>query len=451
MQVTETSATGLKRELRVIVGKDELEKRFADRVENFKGQMQIKGFRKGKVPSAHIKKLYGRSIMSEVLEAALNETSAQAIKERNERAAAQPKLGLTEDRAEIEKVIDGKADLSYTMSFEVLPNITVSDLTQLSLEKSVADVDPAEVDKAMQGLLERGTNYETEVDRIAVEKDRVTIDFVGSIDGVPFEGGKAEDMNVVIGAGGFIPGFEEGLTGTKAGDSKQIDATFPETYAQPTLAGKTANFATTVKAVAKPVLPEANDEFAKTLGMESIEKVREIFSGQIKQQQDQMSRALVKRQMLDQLDKAHSFDLPEALVTHEFDAIWKQITDGLERDKKTFADDGKTEEGVRAEYRAIAERRVRLGLVLGEIGDKQKVTVNQDELRRALIERARSMPGQEKLVYEYYEKNPEALIELRAPIFEEKVVDYILSQAKVTEKKVSREELLQAGNAVENE
>ena len=446
MQVTETAANGLKRELKVVIGKDEIEKRFATRVENFKGQVQLKGFRKGKVPAAHIKKLYGRSIMGEVLQEALDETSRQAIQDRNERAASAPKVDLTEDKDEIEKVIDGKSDLSYTMSFEVLPEIKISDLAALSLERETADVGDEDVEKGVKELLDRSISYEDEDGRVTVDGDRVTIDFVGSIDGVEFPGGKGEAMQVVIGAGGFIPGFEDGLKGTKAGDAKLIDAAFPEAYPEKTLAGKTANFATTVKAVGKPVTAEPNDEFAKKLGVESIEKLRELITAQIKQQHDQLSRARIKRQLLDQLDKSHSFELPEALVSGEFDGIWQQVTQGLEQAKKTFADEGKTEDSAREEYRKIAERRVRLGLVIGEIGDKQKVSVNQDELRRALIDRARAYPGQEKFVYEYYEKNPAALTELRAPIFEEKVVDYILTQAKVVEKKVSREELLKGAN-----
>ena len=446
MQVTETAANGLKRELKVVIGKDEIEKRFATRVENFKGQVQLKGFRKGKVPAAHIKKLYGRSIMGEVLQETLDETSRKAIRDRNERAASAPKVDLTEDKDEIEKVIDGKSDLSYTMSFEVLPEIKISDLAALSLERETADVGDEEVEKGLKELLDRSISYEDEDGRVTVDGDRVTIDFVGSIDGVEFPGGKGEAMQVVIGAGGFIPGFEDGLKGTKSGDDKLIDAAFPEAYPEKTLAGKTANFATTVKAVGKPVTAEPNDEFAKKLGVESIEKLRELITAQIKQQHEQLSRARIKRQLLDQLDKLHSFELPEALVSGEFDGIWQQVTQGLEQAKKTFADEGKTEDGAREEYRKIAERRVRLGLVIGEIGDKQKVSVNQDELRRALIDRARAYPGQEKFVYEYYEKNPAALTELRAPIFEEKVVDYILTQAKVVEKKVSREELLKGAN-----
>jgi trigger factor len=446
MQVTETSNNGLKRELKVVIGKDEIEKRFQSRVENFKGQVQLKGFRKGKVPSAHVKKLYGRSLMGEVLQETLDETSRQAIVDRKERPAMQPKVELSEDKEVIEQVIDGKSDLHYTMSFEVLPEIALSDLSALLLERDVADVEAAEIDKGVDELINRSVSYEAEDGRTASEGDQVIIDFVGSIDGVDFEGGKGDDMKVVIGAGGFIPGFEDGLKGAKAGDSKVIDANFPEGYPAEKLAGKTAKFATTVKSINKPIKPEANDEFAKTLGVDSIEKLRELIKAQIQQQHDQLSRARIKRQLLDQLDKTHSFELPEALVTTEFDGIWQQVTQGLEQAKKTFADEGKTEDSAREEYTKIAQRRVRLGLVIGEIGDKQKMTVTQDELRRALIERARAYPGQEKFVYEYYEKNPAALTELRAPIFEEKVVDYILTQAKVTEKKVTREDLLKAAN-----
>jgi trigger factor len=446
MQVTETSSVGLKRELKVVVGKDEIEKRFATRLEGFREQAQLKGFRKGKVPTAHLKKLYGRSIMGEVLQETLDETSRQALVDRKERPAMQPKVDLSEDKGVIEQVIDGKTDLTYSMSFEVLPEIKIGDLAALSVEREVADVEDAEVEKGIKELVDRSTTHEDEDGRVAQVGDRCTIDFVGSIDGVEFEGGKGEDMKVVIGAGGFIPGFEEGLTGAKAGDSKIINANFPEGYPAANLAGKTAQFATTVKAVGAPKTPSVDDEFAKTLGVESLEKLRELIRAQIKSQHDQLSRVRVKRQLLDQLDKAHAFELPEALVKGEFDNVWAQVTTGLEQAKKTFADEGKTEDSAREEYMKIAERRVRLGLVIGQIGDEQKMVVTEDELRRALMERARSYPGQEKFVYEYYQKNPQALTELRAPIFEEKVVDFILGKAKVAEKKVTREELIKGAN-----
>ena len=444
MQVTETVATGLKRELSVVIPRGDLDSRFNTRLNNVKDNIQLKGFRKGKVPPAHIKKLYGRSIMAEVLQEALDETSRKALTDRNERPAFQPKIDISEDKDEIEKVMSGQSDLSYKMSFEILPPITLTDFSSIKLERETADIDQAEVDKGVNELLERGTTFEEQADRVAAEGDQVTIDFIGRIDGEAFEGGAGTDMPVVIGRGGFIPGFEDGLKGAKAGDKKDISATFPESYGEVKLAGKTAVFETTVKSIAAPKLPAADDEFAKKLGLDNMAGVREVIEGQIKGQYDQLSRMKLKRQLLDELDKRHSFDLPESLVSNEFDGIWGQVTEGLKQAEKTFESEGKTEESARAEYRKIAERRVRLGLVIGEVGDKNKIQVTEDELRGALMNQARRFPGQERMVYEFYQKNPAALTELRAPIFEDKVVDHILAQVKPTDKKVSRDELFKA-------
>ena len=442
MQVTETSSDGLKRELKVTIPQGELSQRFSTRLDEVKDQVQLKGFRKGKVPAAHLKKLYGRSLMAEVLQAAVEETSRTAIKERNERAAHQPNINLTEDKDEIEKVLAGQSDLAFTMSYEALPEIKVTDLATLKLEREVADVTPEAVDKAVGDLVERALRYEVEAERTAGDGDRVTVDFVGRIDGNEFEGGKSEDAQIVLGQSQFIPGFAEGIAGAKAGEERAVNAKFPDTYPQKTLAGKDAVFTVKVKEVAKPIRPAIDDDFAKTLGTESLAKLKELVAAKIGSEYAGIARMKLKQQILDGLDKAHDFALPQTLVTNEFDAIWKQITQGLEQAGKTFADEGKNEEEVKAEYRKIAERRVRLGLVIGEIGDKTGVEVSQEELRRALIEQARRYPGQEKFVYEYYEKNPAALIELRAPIFEEKVIDHILGLAKPVDKKVTAEELL---------
>lgn len=444
MQVTETVATGLKRELSVVIPKGDLDSRFNSRLNNVKDNIQLKGFRKGKVPAAHVKKLYGRSIMAEVLQEALDETSRKALTDRDERPAFQPKIDISEDKDEIERVMSGQSDLAFKMSFEILPKFDLADFSQIKLERETADIDPAEVDKGVNELLERGTTFEEQADRIAAEGDQVTIDFIGRIDGEAFEGGTGTDMPVVIGRGGFIPGFEDGLKGAKAGDKKDISATFPDSYGEAKLAGKTAVFETTVKSIAAAKLPVADDEFAKKLGLDSMAKVREVIEGQIKGQYDQLARMKLKRQLLDELDKLHSFDLPESLVVNELDGIWGQVTEGLKQAEKTFESEGKTEESARAEYRKIAERRVRLGLVIGEVGDKNKIQVSEDELRGALMQQARRFPGQERMVYEFYQKNPGALTELRAPIFEDKVVDHILGLAAPTEKKVSREELFKA-------
>lgn len=442
MQVSVTTSDGLKRTLRIVIDQGELGERFTSRLGQVRETLQIKGFRRGKVPEGHIRKLYGRSLMAEVVQQAVEETTQKVIAERKERPAFQPKIDLPEDKDEIERVMSGGSDFAYSMSFEVLPEITVSDLASLKLERLVADVPDEAVDKALNELAERNTKFTPEDGRAAEEGDQLTIDFVGKIDGVEFEGGKAEDVPLVLGKGGFIPGFEDGLKGAKAGDDRVVDATFPAEYQVATLAGKTAQFDVKVKAVAKPEKPAIDDELAKGFGADSLDVLKERIKAQIQREYEQISRAKMKRSMLDELDKLHAFDLPPTLVDNEFEAIWGQLQRSMEQANKTFESEGKNEDEVRTEYRRIAERRVRLGLVLGEIGEKGKIEVTQDELRGALIEQARRFPGQERMVYEYFEKTPGAVAQLRAPIFEEKVVDYIALEAKPTDRKVGHEELL---------
>jgi trigger factor len=442
MQVTETSTDGLKRTLKVIVGAGELNDRFTSRLDEVKDTIQLKGFRRGKVPLGHIKKVYGRSLMAEVLQALVESSSKQALSDRQERPAMQPEIAFSEDKDEIEKVMDGKADLAYTMSFEVLPKIELTDMSALKLEREVVEVDDETIDKAVADLAERNTAYEIEEGRVAIEGDQLKIDFVGSIDGTPFDGGAGEDMEIVIGRGGFIPGFEEGLTGAKAGDDVTVKATFPAEYQAAHLAGKEASFAVKVRSVAKPVKPEINEELAKGFGLESLDALRKVMRERIEGELGQVARNKLKRALLDQLDTMHSFQLPEALVNQEFEGIWAQVTDQLSKSGKTFEEEGKTEESARAEYRGIAERRVRLGLVLAEVGERAKIEVTQEELRNALFAEARRFPGQERMVYEYFEKTPGAVQQLRAPIYEDKVVDHILAEVKPTERKVTREELL---------
>ena len=442
MDVSVTNNEGLARTIKVVIGQGELGQRYASRLDEVKDTIQLKGFRRGKVPVNHIKKLFGRSLMAEVVQKAVEETSAQVITERKERPAFQPKIDITEDKDEMERVITGAADLAFSMSFEVLPEIQVADLAALKLEKLVADVPDGAVDEALGQIAERNMKYEAEEGRAGGVGDQLTIDFVGRLDGAEFEGGKGEDVPLVLGKGGFIPGFEDGLKGAKAGDARVVKPTFPADYPVPTLAGKEAEFEVKVKAVAKPVTPAIDEELAKGLGVESLAVLKDRVRAQISQEFEQVSRAKMKRNMLDALDKAHVFALPPTLVENEFNQIWGQLTQSMEQAKKTFADEGKSEDDVRAEYKKLAERRVRLGLVLGEIGDKGKIEVTQDELRNALFEQARRFPGQEKMVYEYFQNTPGAVSQLRAPIFEEKVVDHIAGLAKPTERKVSREELM---------
>jgi trigger factor len=443
MQITETNADGLKRTLKVVVPAAELGSRFNVKLSEIKDRVQIKGFRKGKVPEAHIRKIYGRSLMGEVVEQTIKETSQKAIEERKERPAQMPAIALTEDKDEIDRVIEGKADLAYEMSFEVLPKFELADPAGLQLERLVADVDDGALQTAIDDLVERSVTYVPEEGRQAESGDQLTIDFVGKIDGVEFEGGKGENLPLVLGKNQFIPGFEDGLIGAAAGDERTVTGTFPDDYPMPTLAGKAAQFDVKVSQVAKAVKPEIDEDFAKGFGADSVEHLKTLVSEQIKKEYDGAARMKLKRELLDQLEKAHSFELPPSLVDREFEAVWRQVTMGMQRDGKTFADEGKTEDEARDEFRKIAERRVRLGLVVGEIGDKQKIEVTQDEMRKALMEQARRYPGQEKFVYEYFQKTPGALQELRAPLFEDKVVDYLLTVANPVDKKVSREELFE--------
>ena len=442
MQVTETGRDGLKRTLKVVVAKAELGERFSVRLDEIKDQVQIKGFRKGKVPVPHLKKMYGKQLMAEVLEQAVKDTSAKAIQERNERPAVQPKIEIVDAKDDmVDRIFNGQDDLAYSMSFEVLPPIPIADFGKLKLERLVADVDDAALNSALEQIAERNMTFEAADGHHAGDGDGVNMDFNGTINGEAFEGGAGEGANLVLGKGQFIPGFEDGLKGVKAGDERTIHATFPAEYPMPDLAGKAAQFAVTVKSVSKPKKPEINDEFAAGLGAENLEKLKELVSAQIKREYEQASRMKLKRELLDELDKTHTFELPASLVDYEFQNIWRQLETNLKNTGKTFADEGKTEDEARAEYKTIAERRVRLGLLVGEIGEKNKIKVTEEELRHALIAQARQYPGQEKMVYEFYEKQPGALAELRAPIFEDKVVDFILDAAKPVEKKVSKDDL----------
>lgn len=450
MEVTESTSDGLKRELKVVVPANELADKLTNKLEELKTSVRLKGFRPGKVPVDHLRKVYGRSVMAEIVQETVAETSQKAVSDRQERPAVQPDIALSEDKDEIEKVITGKADLSYTLSFEVLPKIEITDLAKLKLERPVVEVTKEEIDGGLDRLAEDATTYE-EKKGAAAEGDQVVIDFEGTINGNPFEGGKAEDAPVVIGRNQFIPGFEEGLVGAKAGEERTVDVTFPDEYPAEDLAGKDAKFAVKVKRVEGPVKAEVDEEFAKARGAESVDKLRDMISDQIGKSYSGLSRMVIKRELLDALDEAHKFELPGILVDQEFDTIWQQVTASLEQAGKTFKDEDTTEEAEKKKYREIAERRVRLGLVISEIGSDADVQISDDEVNAALMERLRQFPGQEQQVYEFYKNNPSALAELRAPIFEDKVVDYILELADVKEKKSTKDELMKAVEDTEEE
>ncbi len=449
MQVTVTNADGLKRELKVQVPAQELESKLGAKLEEMKGQVRLKGFRPGKVPLSHLRKTFGKQVMSEVIQETVGETSQKAIEEESLRPAFQPAIDL---EGEIQDVIDGKSDLTYKMSFEVIPAFDLTDFSKMSLERLTAEVKDEDVDESLKRLAENQKNFEPrEEGAKAEEGDLLTLDFVGKIDGEAFEGGSAEDANLEIGSGRFIPGFEEQLVGAKAGDEIEVKVTFPEEYGAEQLAGKDAVFDVKVKEVKAPAELELNDELAKRFGLESLEKLREALAEQMKGEYDRMSRQHMKRAMLDKLDELHDFELPPTMVEQEFNQIWQQFERELQQQNKTAADLDEPEEEVRAEYRKIAERRVRLGLLLAEVGEKNSITVTEQELNQALAERARQFPGQERQLYQYFQQNPQAVQELRAPIFEDKVVDFIAELADVTDKVVSRDELFTDPDADEHD
>jgi trigger factor len=440
MQVTETVSEGLKRQLKVVIPAADLLSRVEMKLEDIKTKVRLNGFRPGKVPLAHVRQLYGRSVMAEVLEETVGQTSAQALQERHERPAFQPDIKLPEDKETVERMISGASDLEYTMSFEVLPKIDLTDLKSIALEKEVAEPEADDVKNAVERLLKANVSYEAK-DGEAETGDRLSIDYKGSVDGEPFEGGAGEDAYIVIGSSRFIPGFEEGLLGAKAGDKRDVNVTFPEDYQAKHLAGKDAVFDVTVKEVAKPVDAKADDEFARTLGMESFAKLEEAIRGQLQRELDTVTRNKLKKSLLDALDERHSFEMPPSLLDSEFEGIWRNVTRQLEQSKSSFEAQGTSEEKARADYRKLSERRVRLGLVLSEIGNQNQIKVTDEELRRAVMERARQFPGQEREVVEFYRKNPNAINELRAPVYEEKVINFALELVKLDEKKVTPAQL----------
>jgi trigger factor len=438
MQVTETATDGLKREYRVVVPASDLAAKVSEKLDELKGRVQLRGFRPGKVPVAHLKRIYGKSAMAEVIEATVREANSKIVTDNGYKLATEPKV--VPDEGAVEGVLEGKSDLAYKVEIEIVPPIELADFKQIKLERQVADVTDAEVDEAVQKIGEQNRPFVGKIEG-AEKSDRVTVSFQGTMDGKPFEGGAGEGVPILLGSGQFIPGFEDNLIGIKAGESRTFDLKFPDTYPAPNLAGKNVAFNVTASTVEAPGEIKLDDEFAKTLGLESLEKLREGVKDRLQREHTATSRQKLKRELLDQLDERHKFEPPPSLVEQEFNNVWSSIEGDLKAQNRTFEDEGTTEEKARAEYRGISERRVRLGLVIAEIGEKNNIKVTDDQLTAAVVERARQLPGQEQQVWEYYRNNPGALASLRAPIFEEKVVDFLLELASITDKQVSREEL----------
>jgi trigger factor len=442
MQVTETLSEGLKREFKISVPASDLDAKAGAKLVDLKDKVRINGFRPGKVPVTHLKKVYGRSVMAETIDQTIRDTNTQLFSERGFRLATEPKITMPTEQAEVEELLNGKTDLTYTVAIEVVPSIALADFKTFEVEKPVAEVTDADVDEAIKRIADSNRGYAAKAEGAKAESgDRVTIAFKGTINGEAFEGGAGEGIQVVIGSNTFIPGFEEQLTGIAANETRTLKVAFPKNYMNDKLAGQPAEFETTATLIEAPQDLAIDDEFAKTLGLESLDKLKEAARERLVAEFATATRQRVKRALLDRLDEAHRFEAPPSLVDEEFNLMWNSVKAEMDSAGKTFADEDTTEDAAKEEYRKIADRRVRLGLVLSEIGEKNKISVTDDEVGRAVIERARSMPGREKEVWDYYRSNAQALAQLRAPIYEDKVVDFILELANVTEKKVSRDDL----------
>ena len=439
MQISETLSQDLHKQFTVPVPAADLDSRVNARLEEMKGRVNLKGFRPGKAPVSFLKKQFGKSIMGEVVEAAVNEGSQKAIADNKLKPALQPRV---EPVGDVQAVVDGKADLTFKVIVDLMPDFETADVSKITVEKITSDITDADIDEALDRLAKSVRNYVNRPEGSEARKDDIAvIDYLGSVDGVPFDGGAGNDYALTLGSGTFIPGFEDQVIGAKAGEQRDVKVTFPTEYHAPDLAGKEAVFAVTVKEVKEAEETKIDDELAKKLGLDDLSALKERVREQLKSDFATAGRMHLKRRVLDALDASHTFPLPPAMVEHEFANIWAQVEDELKREGKTAADEGKTEDELKDEYRKIAERRVRLGLVLGKLGEQNGITVQNDEVQRAILNRARQFPGQEQQVFQFYASNAQAQAEIRAPLYEDKVVDFIVELATVNERKVDRETL----------
>ena len=441
MQVKENINKGLKRELKIIIAKkDMIEKRDA-RLEDIKDKVKINGFRPGKVPMAHVTKMYGKSVMAELVDEVVRQNTQKALDDRKEKAVQQPKITMTEDEKEADIILNGEKDFEFTVAYEIMPEFKLADFKKYKIEKPIVEVTKEEVKNRMEEMAQNSVAYEKKKGS-AKKEDRVVFDYAGKVDGVEFEGGTDTNAHLVLGSNTFIPGFEDQLMGKSAGDKIAVKVTFPKEYPAENLAGKKAVFEVLIHKVESPVKAKLDDEFAKTLGVESFKKLEELVSQQIESQYEQQSKERIKKQLLEEINKTHKFELPPDMVKQEFESMWQQVQSDMERNKKTFKDMKTTEAKERKKYEEMSERRVRLGLVMGKVGEQEKIEVTEEEIQRALYEQAQRYPGQEKEIFEFFKKNPEQVASLKMPIYEDKVISHILENVTMKDKKISKEELL---------
>lgn len=435
MEVTQTAIDGLKHEFKVVLSAKDIEQKIDHRLSEIATQVRVPGFRPGKVPLAILKKRYGDSVLGEVVERAISDSSEQTIREHGLKPALRPKIEVT--------TFKKGDDLEYKMAIEVLPKIEPMDFTTLELERPVAEVPEKEVDNALERLASQYKKSEPAPAGHKAQTGNVAvIDFKGFVDDRTFPGGEAEGHYLELGSGQLVPGFEEQLIGLEAGASKTITVTFPPDYGAAQLAGKEARFDVTVKELRTQVASKVDGQLAKDMGVESLEALRKTMRERIEREYAELSRQRLKRALLDALAAAHDFPVPGGMIDLEFEQIWRQVEESKKRNELDPAEAAKSEETLKADYSAIAERRVRLGLLLSEVGQRHNITVPTEELNRAMIEEARRFPNQEGQVLEYFKNTPGAVAQLRAPLFEAKVVDFILELAKPKERKVSVSELL---------
>jgi trigger factor len=441
MQIVEKSGEGLSRVYGVTVPAKDLTDKLEARIAEITPTLNLKGFRPGKVPAGHVRRLYGKSLMSEVIQATVDESTQKTLDDNKLRPATQPDFKLESD---MDKVIEGAADLAYELQVEIMPDFEPVDAATLSLTRPVYEPEDAEVEEALADIASQSRTYETRegASATAEDGDMVIIDFIGRIDGEAFEGGSGTDAQLVLGSGQFIPGFEEQLVGAAPGQSVTVKVTFPEDYQAENLKGKAAEFETTVKEVRAPKSEEIDDAFAEKVGLKDLAALKEAVRGQVQGRYQSQSRFKLKRQLLDVLDSKHDFPLPPRMVDAEFDAIWQQVQADKARGGLPPEDAEKSDEQLTSEYRKIAERRVRLGLVLAEIGRAHNVQVTDQEITQAARTEAMRYGAQAQQIFDYFRNNPQAQAQLRAPIYEDKVVDLIFGLAKIEDKPVSKEELL---------
>ncbi|NNE56847.1 MAG: trigger factor [Hellea sp.] len=446
MQIEEVETKGLSRTYTVTIPKEELAEKLNSKIKEMQPEVSLKGFRPGKVPTSHIRKMFGQSIMKDVVEDAVNESSQQAINDNKIRPAGQPKIDL---RANGEEVTKGEADLQYQMTVEMIPEFEPVDPETLKFTRLTSEIDDKIIEERLTELAQGQKTYKKKAKTAKAKKDdAVLINFVGRIDGEEFEGGAMDGHQLVLGSGTFIPGFEDQLIGSKAGDKLDVTVSFPENYGAENLASKEAIFETEVLEVQGAKDAELNDDLASKFGYENLEKLKEVIKEQVENEYNMQSRMKLKRAILDELDGKHDFDLPPGMVEAEFSNIWTQVQQEKEAGNLDEEDAKKTDKQLEKDYRKISERRVRLGLVLAEMGQKAEINVTNEELQSAMIAEARRYQGQEQQVIEFYQKNPQAVAQLRAPIYEEKVVDLIIEKAKMTDKKVSKDKLFEEDDMI---